>query len=107
MLSLIQMSDERSTESDRLAASIATGYAQIVGAAVLVTARMRGIALGSDVAIQAKADLSSDRMSIKLTIHVRDLATREIARSAMAMLPSVTSRGDLVLVSYTVTVVAT
>ena len=65
-------------------------------------AKLRGVTLQSDVVIQARADLSSGRMSIHLTVHVKDATAREIALTALSMMPSTTDRGDPVLVDFTV-----
>ncbi len=80
-----------------LAASFAAGYAQLVGAALVHLSRSRGVELGSDVAVQARADMSADRISVRLTVHVSEPRAREAVLAALSMLPSTTDRGDLVL----------
>ena len=97
------MSDDRSVKEDGdLAASIAAGYSQIAGAAVMHVAKLRGVKLQADIVIQARADLSSGKMAIRLTVHVKDATAREIALAALSMMPSTTDRGDLVLADFTV-----
>lgn len=80
-----------------LAASFAAGYAQLVGAALVHLSRSRGVELGSDVAVQARADMSADRISVRLTVHVSEPRARDAVLAALSLLPSTTDRGDLVL----------